>query len=668
MAEEKSARSPESSGQFMKEDRMGEEKEVPRKLSRKEFVKGAAVVAGAGALASCAPAATPVPTTAPEATAVPTPTTAPAPAPTSVPTGEAPREFTTFDTDVLVIGAGVGGVEAAIAAVSSGANVILVEKRKLGRCGNSGIKSSAQFVSGGLGFDDDTPEKHLADCVENGLWMVDQKLGLAVCQASVNVALRSENYGNVHVRSLETGEPAIISGGPSGIRRRWQGYKLTNHTREALKLGCKVLEYCMVTNLLTDDEGAVIGATAVDFHTGEFYVIRAKATVLATGGDNQLWKAGTLAALHAYGVLGLTGDGHAMAAPLGVEFRDLEFRATSQGLVGVPALRGWSYGAAAGADSTDKNGVKFMADIPKEELTPRRIRYEVEKMVAEGRGGPNGGWFGAPGVHAADYDGMGYIRGEASWKLKWQNINGLDMSNQELYWNHGYNYGGIVGNENAETGVPGLYAAGECSMHCGAGYGSFRMFTSGLVTGRWSGENGAARARTIETPSIDWSKVAKEYNRVFGALYAEPANPLRVHEVRHKVQDAAWMGSGAILRSEKKSRNALDVLDSVEKDDLPRMYIADKSKVCNMEWMEALETINMITMARLDTLASVTRTESRGTHLRNEYPDMDNDTWLKNVYIKMVDGEIKAETKPVIITSVTPPSGKFPQGGGTLPE
>ena len=135
--------------------------------------------------------------------------------------------------------------------------------------------------------------------------------------------------------------------------------------------------------------------------------------------------------------------------------------------------------------------------------------------------------------------------------------------------------------------------------------------------------------------------------------------------VRVKVQDAAWKGAG-MLKSDKQCADALAILDSVEKDDLPKMYVADKSKVCNMEWMEALETINMITMARMDTLAARARTESRGFHLRNEYPDMDNDNWLKNVIIKMVDGKFTVTTRPVVATAVKAPPGKIPQGGGTI--
>jgi succinate dehydrogenase/fumarate reductase flavoprotein subunit len=588
---------------------------------------------------------------------------------------KAPREFRVIDTDVLVIGAGQAGVESAITAAICGADVIIADKKGFGRCGDSGEHSAGRMTSSELGLEGDNPEVQLEDAVQAGEWVVDQKLGLEVMKAYAEdkILLKSENYGNIHWRDIKTGEPKISYS--KNKPRLWEGYKLNNHSYEALKLGCKVSDYCTITKLLTDDKGAVVGATAIDFRTGEFYVFRAKSTVLATGGECQIFGAGTIVALHGGGVYGLTGDGHAMAASLGAELRDLEFRSLElAGVIYPTAISSFlAFATWAPAEFTDKDGVKFLAGIPSNELTLRRVHYEVERVLSEGRGGPHGGFFG-PVDYLYGTDGTG--SGLKQWgffaddwdalKRIWEK-NGLDLGRVEQFFSHTYDHGGIVTDGRAETGIAGLYAAGECAMHCGAGYMVFRMFSSGLVTGKWAGKNAAARSKTIVTSSINLSQIADEYDRVFGTLYAEPDSPRRVHKIRRSVQDAAWKGSGS-WRSEKKCHEALAELDRIRKDELPKMYVADKCKVCNLEWMEALETINMITMAQMDTLAALTRTESRGTHLRNEYPDMDNDNWLKNVYIKMVDGKLNAYTKPAVITKFVPPSGKFPCGGGTIAE
>lgn len=633
----------------------------PSSVSRRRFLRRAAA-AGAGAVAFDrlgGPAGATSDQPAPAGEAARTDT---------VPSGR----FTTFSTDVLIIGAGAAGVEAAIAAAAAGADVIIVDKKRFGRCGDSGHISGGFMTSSWMGLDGDSPERQLEDAVASGEGLVDQELGLAVLQAYADdqVMLKSENYGNLHHRNPATGEPLITRAGSA--RRQWNGYKLFNHAYEALRLGCKVLDYCMTTTLLAAEDGAVAGATVLDFHTGEFFVIRAKATIMATGGDCQLFGAGTIVARHGGGCYGLTGDGHAMAARLGVEFRDLEFRSmyTRGGPVYPTAIGNFlNFGthSTVGPDGyTDRHGAKLMGDVPRSELTLRRVVYEVEKMLAEGRGGPHGGYF-APVEYESHLKQWGFFMDD--WRALqriWEQ-NGLDLSRIEQHFVHTYDFGGIVTNARGEAGPRGLYAAGECAMHAGGGYGVFRMFSSCLVTGRWSGRNAAERARTLEIPPVDWARVDEEYRRTTAMLERTPPNPLRVHSVRHHVQDAAWLGAGA-WRSERKCRAALAALDRIERDELPRMAVADKSRVCNIEWFEALETVNMIVMARLDTLAALTRTESRGTHLRNEFPDADDDRWLQNVYLKQVDGTITATTKPVVATKFQPARGRRPQGGGTLPE
>jgi succinate dehydrogenase/fumarate reductase flavoprotein subunit len=588
-------------------------------------------------------------------------------------TASAPGEYTTFETDVLVIGAGVGGVESACAAARMGVNVIIVDKKKFGRCGSSGTKSMAMNASSWLGIQGDNVELHLANAEKGGEYLVDERLARIILQGYAEIVppLLSENYGNIHMRD-DQGRPVFLSSNDKP--RAWAGYKLPNHALEAQRLGCKILEYTTITRLLTDKTGAVVGATAINFHTGDFYVIRAKSTVLATGGDGHIWGAGTTGPGHSQIPYGITGDGHAMAAALGAEFKDLEFRAGEiQMMYPVPFLRG-----AQNTELVDKNGEKVILAVPAAERT-RGSAVALYKARIEGRSSGSHGGLLAPMSLAG---GQSYTRAgkhqdgsEAvgQWPLSEREHNtriwmkrGLTTNEMvEMDGSHGHCFGGVASNERSESGIPGLYVAGEISMHSGAGYGAFRQFSSALVTGRWAGQNSAARAKTA-TVSIDRDQIAKEYDRVFEILYAEPSKKLRVHIVRNKARDAAWKGAGA-LRSDKQCAEALADLDRIEKEDLPRMYVADKSKVCNIEWMEALEAVHIITVARLNTVAARTRTESRASHIRNEYPDTDNDTWLKTVYVKMVNGKPSVTTRPVVATLVKAPSGKTPMGGGTIP-
>ncbi len=123
--------------------------------------------------------------------------------------GRRQEKYRVLATDVLVIGAGQAGVEAAITAARCGAEVIIVDKKRFGRCGDSGQHSFGCMTSSELGLEGDSPEVQLEDAVRSGEWIVDQELGAAVMEAYAEerILLKSENWGNIHARGARTGEP-----------------------------------------------------------------------------------------------------------------------------------------------------------------------------------------------------------------------------------------------------------------------------------------------------------------------------------------------------------------------------------------------------------------------------------------------------------------------------
>jgi len=109
-----------------------------------------------------------------------------------------------------------------------------------------------------------------------------------------------------------------------------------------------------------------------------------------------------------------------------------------------------------------------------------------------------------------------------------------------------------------------------------------------------------------------------------------------------------------LLRNEKGLKTALDAILQIREKYLPRMVVASKSLRWNYEWIEALETINMIDVAEMVTKAALARTETRGAHAREDYPKRDDENWLKNTVIKCTDGEMELTTRPVVITRLSP--------------
>lgn len=583
------------------------------------------------------------------------------------------RSCISLSTDVLVVGAGGAGVQAAISARTSGVDVLVIDKKQWGHCGNSGLHYSGRMTSSDFGIEGDNVETQLEDACIQGGYMIDQDLGVEVLQAYADdmVTLASENYGDLHFRDYTNGKPLI--GKSSNKPRLWPGFKLNNMAYRALEYGVQVMDYCAMTKILANENGQVVGVTALDFRTGNLYLIRAKSIVLATGGDTGLWGAGCVAAKYGGGCENLVGDGHALAAPLGVRFRDLEFRSLYTAL-GIIYPTGFSnFGCAYCADMStfaDNDGNAYLKEKidAGEKVSLREATFEWYKVVEGGKGTSQGGvWAAADsylvgtggGISKQGFSSDAYDQLRLTWTKNGYDLNHVEAAPQQIY-----DYGGIVTNIKGETGIQGLYAAGEISMHSGAGYGSMRMFSSALVMGKRAGISAAEFAMDNSILSVDADEVMAECDRVYGMLEAEPDTKIAPHELKHRIQDTAWKGSGA-MRSEKRCNEALLELDEEERD-LANVYIRDKSRICNLEWMEAISLANMITMARMDTLASVTRTESRGSHIRNEYPDMDNDNWLKNVYIELKNGSFEVSTEETNLTLFKPEPGLIPQGGGTL--
>ena len=303
MSKEQGSESAVSRSQSIKEEEMAEEKEAPRKVSRRGFVKGAAAVAGAGALASCAPAATPAPTTAPEATA----TTAPAAAPTPAP------EKWDYETDIVVAGSGNGGLSAAIAAAEEGAKVIVVEVSST--TGGGSAYSGGFIHCVGIGTYDDYLK-----------WtdgMHDPVLGRVYFENWVKYSSWLGEIDAYVSPPYQSYDRMMGKGEPWPERCRLYFDSLERIFEEA---GGTLLLNTAATKILTGDEGEVLGLRAKG--PEGMLDIKAKAVILATGGfqGNSEFRQkfygpyGDLASV--YGVPYHTGAGMVMAQEVGASLSD----------------------------------------------------------------------------------------------------------------------------------------------------------------------------------------------------------------------------------------------------------------------------------------------------------------------------------------------------------
>lgn len=630
------------------------------KLSRRDFLKGGTVALGAGALLATATVAG----CAPQSPSKADRKTQGGNDEASVAAGN----IAIYDTDVAIVGAGVAGVHTALAAAEKGAHVIVLDKKRFAHSGNSGLHYAGSMNSSEFEIEGDNPQVHLEDAVENTRYIIDQPASQDILQGYYDdgVLMESENSGNLHWRDKDTGKPMIS---PSTNRpRRWPGYKVSNPARKARALGVNVKDYCSATKILNDASGAACGICALDFRTGQFFVVRAKSIVLATGGVSGLMGAGNVAASYGGCAYNLVGDGHALAAPLGVRFRDLEFRSNTAGptlVTGISSMGAASFpwlGTQSWESWRDVNGNLV---FPKDSETPtiREQLIAFYRLKNENKLGPNGGVFvGMNPVSEHNILGLAPST-QAQCQLSWEAQDSMPEQ-VEIVPVSVYDYGGIVTDTQGATDVDGLYAVGECAMHTGAGYWAFRMFSSAMVIGRRIGNAAAKRALDAEFTNLDLDTIIEERDRLEAILTNKPTDPVSVFELRHKIQNAAWLGGGA-LRSEATCAAALDMLNECEKQ-LSSVEVDAKSRVCNMGWSEAIELPNMIKAARMVTMACQARTESRGSHFRSDYPMEDNDNWIKNIYITEVDGEPRIDIQETTLGLVDVPSGTSDMGGSTL--
>jgi succinate dehydrogenase/fumarate reductase flavoprotein subunit len=234
--------------------------------------------------------------------------------------------------------------------------------------------------------------------------------------------------------------------------------------------------------------------------------------------------------------------------------------------------------------------------------------------------------------------------------------HGIDIRRDGVETGPGAHYtmGGVRVNENCETTLPRLYAAGEVA---GGMDGAERIdggpaITWCLTMGYITGKDAARTAREIDWLDVDLDQVYQEQERIVSLWERREGIP--GFKIRDRIRDMMWEHC-SLVRDRKALEEALSLLQKIKSDDLPRLCVPAPSRAFNKGFTEALEAIIQADVAEMILRAALMREESRKSHYRTDFPRLDNKNWLKNIIMKKKDDRMVLTTAPPVITRLKPP-------------
>jgi len=559
-------------------------------------------------------------------------------------------------TDVLIIGAGLAGQRAALAAAEEGVSVAILSKVHP-------VRSHSNAAQGGINAalnPEDSWESHAFDTVKGSDYLGDQDAIEIMAREAPDEILHLEHLGVTFHRNDEGKLGTRAFGGASAARTYYvadiTGQAILHVLYEQLmKYSDEVDRYeeWFTTSLLRDGDGRCSGCVARNIRDGRTELFSAKAVILAAGGNGQVYNPTTNALI-------CTGDGHAMAYRIGAPLMDMEmvqYHPTTlqgNGILITEGARG------EGAHLYNAQGERFMEKYApnKMELASRDVVSRAEQTeINEGRGFPDG-------TVALDITKVPRKRIHEALReivLVGRDFAGVDITSEPIHIKPGNHYimGGVKTDSDGLTEIPGLYAAGEVacvSVHGGNRLGANSLLDT-LIFGRRSGQHAAHYAHGISQPETSWTSVSDDEARI-QSIVGRGKDGRRVSEIKAelgKIMDKHV----AVFRDEAGLQQALEVVSRLQ-EEAKTAWVDDKGTVFNQDVLGALELEFMLDNAEPIVLGALERKESRGAQFRTDYPERNDDEWLKHIVVTRDEsGSPKLSYSEVTITQWQPEERKY---------
>ncbi len=581
--------------------------------------------------------------------------------------------------DIVIVGAGGAGMRAAIEA-GPGARTAVISKLYPTRSHTGAAQGGMAAALGNV--EEDSWEWHTFDTVKGGDYLVDQDAAEILAKEAIDAVIDLENMGLPFNRTPEGKIDQRRFGGhtrdhgKAPVRRACYAADRTGHMilqtlfQNCVRLGINFFNEFYALDLITVGEGAdtkIAGVVAYELATGEIHVFHSKAVIFATGGFGKMFK--TTSNAHT-----LTGDGVGIIWRKKLPLEDMEFfQFHPTGLAGLGILL--TEGARGeGAILRNASGERFMERYAPtiKDLAPRDIvARSMVQEVLDGRGaGPHKDYVLLDCTHLGAEVLETKLPDITEFARTYLGVDPVVEPVPVMPTAH-YAMGGIPTNNNAEVlssntdVVPGLYAAGECA--CVSVHGSNRLGTNSLldinVFGKRAGRNAVAYVKDAEFVPLPENPAKAVIDMVETVRSAKGTE--RIAVLRKKLQDEMDM-KAQVFRTEESLSDVLETIEEL-RDRYKNIYIDDKGHRFNTDLLEAIELGFLLDLAEVVVYTARNRKESRGGHMRDDFPKRDDENYMKHTMAYLsgdphsddATDHIRLDWKPVVVTRYQPMERKY---------